>query len=112
MKTSLKQEVLFRDLGQIEYRDAWDLQEKLLQENVQVKAELRSMLTALESQVSAGNTFAAQPGAIDNEDIRPSTNHYLLFVEHPPVYTLGKSGAIENVLISEEERAAKGISFY
>ena len=130
MKTSLKQEVFFRDLGQIEYRDAWDLQEKLLQENVQVKAELRNRLTALESQGTTGN---ARPPAragtdgddprqnesfglvfvpIDNEENRPTTQHHLLFVEHPPVYTLGKSGAIENVLISEEERAAKGISFY
>jgi lipoyl(octanoyl) transferase len=113
MKTSIKQEVLFRDLGQIEYRDAWDLQEKLLQENVQVKSEIRNRLTALESQGSTGN--AGQDdlfGPIDNEENRPTTHHHLLFVEHPPVYTLGKSGAIENVLISEEERAAKGISFY
>jgi len=109
MKTSIKQEVLFRDLGQIEYRDAWDLQEKLLQENVQVKTELRSLLAAQESQVEP---LGREQLAIDIEDVKPSTNHYLLFVEHPPVYTLGKSGAIENVLISEEERAAKGISFY
>ncbi|HEX6430000.1 MAG TPA: lipoyl(octanoyl) transferase LipB [Niastella sp.] len=113
MKTSIKQGVFFRDLGQIEYRDAWDLQEKLLQENVQVKSELRSMLAALESQaVPTASGVSAKPGEIDIEDVTPSTNHYLLFVEHPPVYTLGKSGAIENVLISEEERAAKGISFY
>lgn len=109
METSLKQAVFFRDLGQIEYRDAWDLQEKLLQENVQVKTEIRNRLATLESQAA---TVPVHPGAIDIEDVTPSTNHYLLFVEHPPVYTLGKSGAIENVLISEEERAAKGISFY
>jgi lipoate-protein ligase B len=42
----------------------------------------------------------------------PDTKNYLLFVEHPPVYTLGKSGSIENILISEEDRLAKGISFY
>jgi lipoyl(octanoyl) transferase len=122
MKTSIKQEVLFRDLGQIEYRDAWDLQEKLLQENVQVKSELRNRLTALESQGATGNIRSDDPrqhesfglafAPIDNEENRPSTRHHLLFVEHPPVYTLGKSGAIENVLISEEERAAKGIRFY
>jgi lipoyl(octanoyl) transferase len=113
MKTSIKQEVFFRDLGQIEYRDAWDLQEKLLQENVQVKSELRNRLTALESQGAAGNVSPENPFiSIDNEENNPSTQHHLLFVEHPPVYTLGKSGAIEHVLISEEERAAKGISFY
>jgi lipoyl(octanoyl) transferase len=49
---------------------------------------------------------------VDNEYVTPETNHYLLFVEHPPVYTLGKSGDMGNVLISEEERASKGISFY
>jgi lipoyl(octanoyl) transferase len=109
MKASIKQGVLFRDLGQIEYRDAWDLQEKLLQENVQVKSELRSRLTAQETQV-AGQLVDSHALA-EMADL-PVTSHYLLFVEHPPVYTLGKSGAIENVLISEEERAAKGISFY
>jgi lipoyl(octanoyl) transferase len=40
------------------------------------------------------------------------TTHHLLFVEHPPVYTLGKSGKMEHVLISEEERAARQIGFY
>ena len=101
METSKKQGVQFRDLGQIEYRDAWDLQEKLLQENVAVKGVIRNREAVL-----------AESGIVDSEAVMPETNHYLLFVEHPPVYTLGKSGAIENVLISEEERAAKGISFY
>jgi len=107
MKISKKQAVLFRDLGQIEYRDAWDLQEKLLQENVAVK-------TAIRNRQSAVGELATTSGelVIENEVVIPSTNHYLLFVEHPPVYTLGKSGDIEHVLISEEERAAKGISFY
>jgi len=107
MKTSKKQGVLFRDLGQIEYRDAWDLQETLLQENVAVKTAIRNRLSAVE-ELARGNSELT----IGNEEVIPATNHYLLFVEHPPVYTLGKSGDIEHVLISEEERAAKGISFY
>jgi lipoyl(octanoyl) transferase len=41
-----------------------------------------------------------------------TTRHSLLFVEHPPVYTLGKSGKIENVLISEAERLTRGIDFF
>ena len=101
---------MFRDLGQIEYRDAWDLQEKLLQENVQVKSR---------DQKQVGNHWKARRQLcrlirmqLTLKTLDPSTSHYLLFVEHPPVYTLGKSGAIENVLISEEERAEKGISFY
>jgi lipoyl(octanoyl) transferase len=111
MKTSKKQGVQFRDLGQIEYRDAWDLQEQLLQENVAIKMEQRKRAAALDEQLANGNGQLAI-NTVDNEDVMPETRHYLLFVEHPPVYTLGKSGAIENVLISEEERAAKGISFY
>src|SRR5262245_7383277 len=98
MKTSTKQDVLFRDLGQIEYQNAWDLQEQLLKENVEVKTTIRNRQMAV-----AGG---------ENEEVMPSTTNYLLFVEHPPVYTLGKSGDIAHVLISEEERAAKGISFY
>ena len=40
------------------------------------------------------------------------TQHYLLFVEHPPVFTLGKSGNINNVLLSEERLNEKGIEFF
>ncbi len=115
METSNKQGVLFRDLGQIEYRDAWDLQEKLLKENVEVKALIRNRNLAPEDQSAIGSVQKQEQSiinAIDNEVVVPTTTHYLLFVEHPPVYTLGKSGDIENVLISEDERAAKGISFY
>lgn len=99
METSIKQGVFFRDLGRIEYQAAWDYQEKLLQENVRVKADARSRMSEVGSQ------------GVEIID-QPSTSNYLLFVEHPPVYTLGKSGTIEHVLISEEERAARGISFY
>jgi len=107
MKTSKKQEVLFRDLGQTAYRDAWDLQEKLLQENVAVKTAIRNRLSAVGELTTSNGELT-----VGNEEVIPSTNHHLLFVEHPPVYTLGKSGDIEHVLISEEEREARGISFY
>ncbi|WP_207513391.1 lipoyl(octanoyl) transferase LipB [Longitalea luteola] len=120
MKTSIKQGVLFRDLGQLGYQDAWDLQESLLQENVRIKTEYRNRKAALDSAADNRQPIiAGQPAQadnrqsiIDNELVGPDTIHHLLFVEHPPVYTLGKSGDIENVLISEAERAAKGISFY
>jgi lipoyl(octanoyl) transferase len=97
-----KQPVIFRDLGVMDYKTAWDYQEQLLQENVRRKSEVRSQ--KLEVGVS-------------DSDLRPPTSdldtqHYLLFVEHPPVYTLGKSGNIENVLINEEMRSAKGIQFF
>lgn len=85
-----KQEVIFRDLGRMEYQPAWDYQEELLLKNVTLKREA----------VSAGLPVTAA-----------GTSHYLLFVEHPPVYTLGKSGKEEHVLISEQERLEKGIQY-
>lgn len=87
------QSVEFRDLQQMDYKTAWNYQEELLQENLRVKSASRQ----------------------ENGTISPSemaTRHYLLFVEHPPVYTLGKSGKMEHVLINEDERVKKGIEFY
>ncbi|MFN2456692.1 MAG: lipoyl(octanoyl) transferase LipB [Chitinophagaceae bacterium] len=89
-----KQTVLFQDLGLVEYKDAWDYQETLLKENVAVKSGV----------YSSGN--------ISTQNSELTTKNYLLFVEHPPVYTLGKSGKKENVLISEQQLSAKGIGFY
>jgi lipoyl(octanoyl) transferase len=79
-----KQTVIFKDLGLKEYQAAWDYQEDLLRETVKVKA------------------------GIENAE----TSHYLLFVEHPPLYTLGKSGKEDHVLIDETTRLSKGIEFY
>ena len=66
-----KQQVIFKDLGKMEYQPAWDYQEELLLKNVTLKREA----------VSAGKPVT-----------EAGTTNYLLFVEHPPVYTLGKSG--------------------
>src|SRR5665213_2529667 len=82
------QKVLFRDLGRMEYRQAWDYQEELLRENVRIKTEQRVHAGGLE------------------------TENYLLFVEHPPVYTLGKSGHRENILIGEEQMKERGMQFF
>lgn len=68
----------------MDYQQAWDMQEDLLLSNVTKK----------------GSGLAS------------NTEHHLLFVEHPPVYTLGKSGHMEHVLISEAEREEKGIAFF
>lgn len=81
-----KQKIVVRDLGVIDYQAAWDYQEQLLKENVQLKTRVAGQL----------------PGA---------TTNYLLFCEHPPVYTIGKSGHIENLLISREELQERGIGF-
>lgn len=96
-----KQPVIFRDLGQMDYRTAWDYQEQLLNENVKIKSALRELEYA--GNDVQGETTTHSP---------LTTHHYLLFVEHPPVYTLGKSGNIENVLISDEMRSMKGIEFF
>jgi len=100
-----KQVVMFRDIGKMDYKTAWDLQETLLQQNVKIKSSVRNL--------EGGNN--SQPLTSDSEispHLLPSTTHHLLFVEHPPVYTLGKSGKIENVIIGEEERAREGIDFF
>ncbi|WP_341835122.1 lipoyl(octanoyl) transferase LipB [Chitinophaga pollutisoli] len=85
----MKQQIIVNDLGRIPYRDAWDLQEKLLREGTDAKAAARE----------------AGAGTI------PQTRHHLLFCEHPPVYTLGKSGDMDHLLVSDADLAAKGIQF-
>lgn len=100
-----KQIVRFEDLGQMDYQSAWDYQETLLQENVEKKSKLRELQTQV-----AENSIPQHSASDGENDL--STQHSLLFVEHPPVYTLGKSGSIENVLINEEMRTAKGIEFF
>jgi lipoyl(octanoyl) transferase len=96
---AMTQPVQFEDLGNMPYKQAWDYQESLLKKNLDVKAALRSLADSPE------------PTA-DSIHHSPFTSHHLLFVEHPPVYTLGKSGDVKNILISEEERATKGIEYY
>jgi lipoyl(octanoyl) transferase len=106
----------------MEYRAAWDYQEELLQQNVAAKTTA-AQSTEHKTQKQASQTPNAVPGTSnpaigtqnlipDTQQARPETRNYLLFVEHPPVYTLGKSGKEEHVLISDAERLAKGISFY
>lgn len=84
----------------MDYQAAWDYQEKLLQENIKIKSARNHQLQGM---VHGDNVYADQ-------DL--STTHHLLFVEHPPVYTLGKSGHEENILISQEEMKQRGMSFY
>jgi lipoyl(octanoyl) transferase len=81
--------VVFEDLGTIGYRAAWDYQEQLLRGNLAIKSQPADPVTG-----------------------KHPTTSYLLFCEHPPVYTLGKSGKAEHILISETEMQARGIEFY
>lgn len=95
-----KQEVIFKDLGILDYKKAWDYQEQLLQQGVEIKRLLRSLEPGVSSQELV----------IPNPEL--STKNYLLFCEHPSVYTLGKSGKKENVLMSDEELEQNHIEFY
>jgi lipoyl(octanoyl) transferase len=100
-----KELVIIRDLGTMDYKTAWDYQESLLQENVKRKSEARSQ----EQEVRSQKSEAVELPTVNSQ---LSTVNYLLFVEHPPVYTLGKSGNIDNVLLSEENLKARGIDFF
>jgi lipoyl(octanoyl) transferase len=102
-----KQKVIFRDLGKMDYKTAWDYQERLMQENTRVKSVVRSRESVVTPQDSGYPDSELQT---PNSEL--STQHYLLFVEHPPVYTLGKSGNIENVLMSEAQLEENGIQFF
>ena len=81
--------VTFLDLGLMPYQQAWDYQEKLLNEIIVQK------LAVLKQNVN----------------YLPLTNNYLLFVEHPHVFTLGKSGSEENMLANFIQLQAKNAEF-
>lgn len=86
------QSIYFSDLGMVEYGQTWEYQEGLMQKNIQLKA-------------LKYNTAA-------NEPTIPDTTNHLLFCEHPHVYTLGKSGHIENLLINDTRLKELNVSFY
>ena len=92
-----KQKIIFEDLGIMRYKTAWEYQDEKVNKNLQRKAALRQAEKNPDE-------------AIHNESL--STKHYLLFCEHPPVYTLGKSGHAKNVLLSLPELEKRNIEFY
>ena len=103
-----KQQVLFKDLGIIDYKAAWDYQEDLVKANVAIKGELRkSNQSELNTQRSTFDTYSS---LITHHSLL--TVHHLLFCEHLPVYTLGKSGSMKNVLLSEQEMDDREIEFF
>lgn len=77
-----------QDLGLKDYKDTWDYQEELFKSILDLKIRNRREAT--------------------NEP----TSNYFLFVEHPHVYTLGKSGDLSNLLLNEEQLKDKGATFY
>lgn len=86
----MRNEVIFQDLGKIDFKEAWEYQEKLFDRIVLVKGQNRDL----------------PPG----EQIK--IKNHLLFCEHPHVYTLGKSGSENNLLIDQLQLKAKDASFY
>src|SRR5690606_22871812 len=80
--------VIFQDWGQVDYHEAWDRQEKLFASTIDQKVANRTNGTSV------------------------PTKNYLVFVEHPHVYTLGKSGNPENLLLDESGLKEKEATFY
>jgi lipoyl(octanoyl) transferase len=80
--------VYFRDLGLIDYKEAWDFQETIFNNTIQEKIQIR------------------------NGDDSLQTKNYLLFCEHPHVFTLGKSGSESNLLLNELELEQEAATFY
>ena len=85
-----KKNVIFRDLGKMDYKECWNYQEELFQSIVREKIDNRSRPIA--------------------EQI--TTKNHLLFVEHPHVFTLGKSGDENNLLASMEELQQKSAVYF
>ena len=87
----MRQKVFFEDMGIRSYQPSWDYQEELLLKNTQIKCAARQ----------------------NEQDVKTTnTEHRLLMVEHNPVFTLGKSGKREHVLVSEEQLKNLGIEFF
>ncbi len=82
------QKIIFHDLGLIDYKECWDYQEKLFNETASEKTSART------------------------ENRKPKTENYLLFCEHPHVYTLGKSGDEKNLLLNESQLKNKNATYY
>ncbi|MFD0932616.1 lipoyl(octanoyl) transferase LipB [Psychroflexus salinarum] len=84
----MNKEIKVLELGQRDYKETWDFQEELFQKVLNIKVQNRRESTDL------------------------ATENHLIFVEHPHVYTLGKSGDLTNLLLDEKQLAEKGATFY
>ena len=85
-------EVIFEDLGLIEYQEAWDYQTEIFEKTIATKISNRKIETI-------GGT-------------KEKTKHYLLFCEHPHVYTLGKSGKESHLLLNSQELEDNNITYH
>ena len=88
MEVKQNKKIEIKELGFKDYKETWDYQEQLFKEILDIKVKNRRENTQIE------------------------TPNYLLSVEHPHVYTLGKSGDVSNLLINENQLEEKGAKFY
>ncbi|MFD2915509.1 lipoyl(octanoyl) transferase LipB [Psychroserpens luteus] len=84
----MNKHIKLQDLGTKDFKETWDYQEEIFKGILDTKIKNR------------------------REDAGLETDNYFLFVEHPHVYTLGKSGDVSNLLLSEEQLTQKGATFY
>ena len=84
----MNKNIIIYDLGVLDYNTALNFQEKKLQEIIDIKRTNRNKGSSIE------------------------TPNYFLFVEHPPVITLGKSGQVKNLLLTKEELERKKIQYF
>lgn len=84
----MNKKIALQDLGFKDYKETWDYQEQLFKGIVETKVKNR------------------------REDTNIETDNHFLFVEHPHVYTLGKSGDLSNLLLNESQLTEKGATFY
>ena len=88
MQSNMNKIIQLQDLGLKDYQETWDYQESIFKAIVDLKIKNR------------------------REELQLETPNHFLFVEHPHVYTLGKSGDLSNLLLSEKQLEAKGATFY
>lgn len=84
----MNKKIQLLDLGNKDYKETWEYQEELFKEIVDIKIQNRNSNSSL------------------------PTPNFFLYVTHPHVYTLGKSGDVSNLLLSEKQLSEKGATFY
>jgi lipoyl(octanoyl) transferase len=90
LNSIINKEIHVIDLGRIDFKEAWDYQTVLFERLLSIKAQNR-LVSGLDHRV---------------------TENYLLFCEHPHVFTLGKSGKASNLLLKREELSSVSASYY
>lgn len=90
--------VIFQDLGRISYHKAWDYQFQILKQVIDNKLTIKNLETS--------------PSLPFTESLIEEQKSYLLFCEHNHVYTLGKSGSVDHLLLNEEQLKEQNIEFF